>query len=229
MHNCSPIHMYTMKELTTRQIEILDFITNYEWRHGFWPSIRNIQMEFDYKSTNAVMGHLSALERKGAIERIPGQARTFRINRPDKPQASFESEIPENASEVVEIPVYGAIAAGYPDRVESSGAVGKLQVDIQNAGFTNASRKQSFALEVRGDSMVDAQIYDGDRVIIEPREARDGDIVAALIDGEVTLKRLIQKAGEPPYLKAENKNYPDLHPLNNLEIQGVAKAVVRAL
>ena len=50
-------------------------------------------MEFDYKSTNAVMGHLRALERKGAIERIPGQARTFRINRPDKPQASFESEI----------------------------------------------------------------------------------------------------------------------------------------
>ena len=118
-----------MKELTTRQIEILDFITNYEWRHGFWPSIRNIQMEFDYKSTNAVMGHLRALERKGAIERIPGQARTFRINRPDKPQASFDYEIPENASEVVEIPVYGAIAAGYPDRVESSGAVGKLQVD----------------------------------------------------------------------------------------------------
>ena len=81
MHNCSPIHMYTMKELTARQIEILDFITNYEWRHGYWPSIRNIQMEFDYKSTNAVMGHLRALERKGAIERIPGQARTFRINR----------------------------------------------------------------------------------------------------------------------------------------------------
>ena len=56
--------MCTMKELTNRQIEILDFITNYEWRHGFWPSIRNIQMEFDYKSTNAVMGHLRALERK---------------------------------------------------------------------------------------------------------------------------------------------------------------------
>ena len=53
--------------------------------------------------------------------------------------------------------------------------------------------------------------------------------MAALIDGEVTLKRLIQKAGEPPYLKAENKNYPELHPSDQLEIQGVAKAVVRAL
>ena len=217
-----------MKALTERQIEILDFISDYEWRHGFWPSIRNIQMQFEYKSTNAVMGHLKALERKGAIQRIPGQARTFKINRPDQANTHFdEPEIPENATEVVDIPVYGAIAAGYPDRVESSGAVGKIQVDIQNAGFS--SRKQSFALEVRGDSMVDAEIYDGDRVIIEPREAHDGDIVAALIDGEVTLKRLIQKAGDPPYLKAENKNYPELHPLNNLEIQGVAKAVVRSL
>lgn len=217
-----------MKALTERQIEILDFISDYEWRHGFWPSIRNIQMQFEYKSTNAVMGHLKALERKGAIQRIPGQARTFKINRPDQANTHFdEPEIPENATEVVDIPVYGAIAAGYPDRVESSGAVGKIQVDIQNAGFS--SRKQSFALEVRGDSMVDAEIYDGDRVIIEPREAYDGDIVAALIDGEVTLKRLIQKAGDPPYLKAENKNYPELHPLNDLEIQGVAKAVVRSL
>ena len=77
--------------------------------------------------------------------------------------------------------------------------------------------------------MVDAEIYDGDRVIIEPKEAHDGDIVAALIDGEVTLKRLISKTGEPPYLKAENKNYPELHPLNELEIQGVAKAIVRSL
>ena len=217
-----------MKALTERQIEILDFISDYEWRHGFWPSIRNIQMQFEYKSTNAVMGHLKALERKGAIQRIPGQARTFKINRPDQANTHFDKpEIPENATEVVDIPVYGAIAAGYPDRVESSGAVGKIQVDIQNAGFS--SRKQSFALEVRGDSMVDAEIYDGDRVIIEPREAYDGDIVAALIDGEVTLKRLIQKAGDPPYLKAENKNYPELHPLNDLEIQGVAKAVVRSL
>lgn len=228
MHKCSHTQMYTMKALTERQIEILDFVSDYEWRHGFWPSIRNIQMQFEYKSTNAVMGHLRALERKGAIQRIPGQARTFKINRPDQDNSPFEEPtLPENASEVVDIPVYGAIAAGYPDRVESSGAVGKIQVDIQNAGFSN--RKQSFALEVRGDSMVDAEIYDGDRVIIEPKEAHDGDIVAALIDGEVTLKRLIQKPGEPPYLKAENKNYPELHPLNELEIQGVAKAIVRSL
>lgn len=213
-----------MKDLTTRQEEILSFIENYEWRNRYWPSIREIQDTFGFKSTNAVMGHIRALEKKGMIERIPGQARTFRINRPDT--ANFD-EVPPNATEVVDIPVMGDIAAGYPDRVEPAGEIGRLQVDIQNAGFSN--RRRSFALQIHGDSMVDADIYEADMVVVEPREPRDGDIVAALIDGETTLKRYIQKPGEPPYLKAENKFYPELYPVNELSVQGVAKAVVRSL
>ncbi|MEM1223496.1 MAG: transcriptional repressor LexA [Verrucomicrobiota bacterium] len=213
-----------MKELTLRQQEILAFIENHEWRNGYWPSIREIQEKFGFKSTNAVMGHLRALEKKEVIERIPGQARTFRINRPDQED---QSDIPNEATEVVDIPVMGAIAAGYPDRVEAAGEIGRLQVDIGSAGFSN--RRRSFALQVRGESMVDAEIYDGDMVVVEPREAHDGDIVAALIDGETTLKRYIQKTGEPPYLKAENKFYPELYPVAELSIQGVAKAVVRSL
>jgi repressor LexA len=213
-----------MKELTQRQEQILNFISDHEWRNGFWPSIREIQEQFNFKSTNAVMGHLRALEKKEAIQRIAGQARTFRINRNlNEPKES----IPKDASEVVDIPVYGAIAAGYPDRVESGGEIGRLQVDIQSASF--GSRSKSFALQVRGESMVDAEIYDGDMVVVEPREANDGDIVAALIDGETTLKRYIKKPGEAPYLKAENKFYPELYPVTELCIQGVAKAVVRSL
>jgi len=213
-----------MKELTTRQQEILTFIEHHEWRNGYWPSIREIQDKFGFKSTNAVMGHLRALEKKEVLERIPGQARTFRINRPDAPEIP---SMPEDATEVVDIPVMGDIAAGYPDRVEPAGEIGRLQIDIQNAGFS--SRRRTFALQVRGESMVDAEIYDGDMVIIEPRDAKDGDIVAALIDGETTLKRYIKKAGEPPYLKAENKFYPELYPISELSVQGVAKAVVRSL
>lgn len=224
MCRCSPKQLNTMKDLTARQQEILSFIENYEWRNRYWPSIREIQDKFGFKSTNAVMGHLRALERKGMIERIPGQARTFRINRPDAP--GFD-EIPADASEVVDIPVMGDIAAGYPDRVEPAGEIGRLQVDIQHAGFSN--RRRSFALQVRGDSMVDVEIYEGDMVVVEPRDPRDGDIVAALIDGETTLKRYIQKSGEPPYLKAENKFYPELYPVTELSVQGVAKAVVRSL
>lgn len=224
MDKCSPKQVRTMKDLTARQQEILSFIENHEWRNGFWPSIREIQDEFDFKSTNAVMGHLRALEKKGVLERIPGQARTFRIHRPDKPD--FD-EIPAGASEVVDIPILGDIAAGYPDRVEPGGEIGRLQVGIEHAGFGN--RRRTFALQVRGDSMVDAEIYEGDTVVIEQRDVRDGDIVAALIDGETTLKRYIQKPGEPPYLKAENKFYPELYPVNELSVQGVAKAVVRSL
>jgi len=215
-----------MKDLTTRQQEILTFIEHYEWRNGYWPSIREIQEKFNFKSTNAVMGHLRALEKKDAIERIPGQARTFRIHRSDG-SGSDMNEIPEDATEVVDVPIMGDIAAGYPDRVEPSGEIGRLQVDIASAGYS--SRRRSFALQVRGDSMVDAEIYEGDMVVVEPRDPRDGDIVAALIDGETTLKRYMQKAGEPPYLKAENKFYPELYPINELTVQGVAKAVVRSL
>lgn len=224
MFKRSPKQVGTMKDLTARQKEILSFIENYEWRNRYWPSIREIQEKFGFKSTNAVMGHLRALEKKNVIERIPGQARTFRINRPDSDKLDG---IPSDATEVVGIPVMGDIAAGYPDRVEAAGEIGRLQVDIQHAGFNN--RRRSFALQVRGDSMVDAEIYEGDMVVVEPRDPRDGDIVAALIDGETTLKRYIQKSAEPPYLKAENKFYPELYPVNELSVQGVAKAVVRSL
>ncbi len=215
-----------MKGLTPRQKEILEFIKHQEWRNGFWPSIREIQDNFKFQSTNAVMGHLRALERKGVLERIPGQARSFRINHPpvDAPKVT---KMPDHACEVVDIPVLGDIAAGYPDRVEPAGEIGRLQVDIGNAGFSN--RHRCFALQVRGESMIDAEIHEGDMVVIEPREAQDGDIVAALIDGETTLKRFIQKPGEPPYLKAENKFYPELYPVTDLIVQGVAKAVVKSL
>lgn len=77
--------------------------------------------------------------------------------------------------------------------------------------------------------MIDAGIYDGDVVIVESTLPRSGDIVAALIDGETTLKRFMQRAGQTPYLKAENPNYPDLYPSNDLIVQGVVKSVVRSL
>ena len=221
MDICSPKQMVTMKNLTQRQKEILDFIEYHEWRNGFWPSIREIQHKFGFASTNAVMSHLRALEKKGVLERIPGQARTFRINRLGDPR------MPPEAHQVVDIPIIGDIAAGYPDRVESAGEIGRLQIDIGSVAGSN--HRRSFALQIRGDSMVDAEIYDGDMVVVEPRDAHDGDIVAALIDGETTLKRYVQKPDQPPYLKAENKFYPELYPISELSVQGVAKAVVRSL
>jgi len=207
-----------MDDLTDRQRQILIFIARQANDNGYWPSIREIQEHFGFRSTNAVMGHLRALERKGVLERIAGQARTFRL-------IAGAGELPPDAEEVAEIPVYGDIAAGYPDRVEPAGEIGRLQVNLGAAG----ERRRSFALQVRGESMIGADLRDGDTVVVEPREPRDGDIVAALIDGETTLKRFVQSGDGPPYLKAENPDYPELYPVHELTVQGVAKAVVRDL
>lgn len=212
-----------MKDLTLRQQEILGFIQIYLREHGYWPSIREIQSHFNFKSTNAVMGHLRALEKKGYISRIPGQARTFRITYQN------DDSRPKGAMNVVEVDMelLGQIAAGYPDGVETTGEITRIQMDEATAKISRSRR--SFALKVSGDSMVDAGIYEGDIVIIEPRLPNNGDIVAALIDGETTLKRFVQDANRPPFLKAENEKYPEFHPVAELVIQGVAKAVVRSL
>jgi repressor LexA len=210
-----------MDNLTLRQQEILGFLQIFSQEKGFWPSIREIRDHFGFNSTNAVVGHLRALEHKGYITRIAGQARTYRI--------TYEtSELPPKDSlEVIDMPVYGNIAAGYPDGIEQGDAIDRIQVDINTAGIRRSRR--SFALKVRGESMIDAGIYDGDMVIIEPALPNNGDIVAALIDGATTLKRFIKPNNAPPYLKAENVNYPNLHPVSELVIQGIARSIVRKL
>lgn len=212
-----------MKDLTTRQEEILNFIQTHFRQQSCWPSIREIQRHFDFKSTNAVMGHLRALEKKNCISRVPGQARTFRLMN-DELTANLTVASQED---VLSVPIYGSIPAGYPDGVEPAGVIGRLQIDVETAGVRR--NRRAFALKVRGESMIDAGIYDGDIVIVESTPPRPGDIVAALIDGETTLKRFMQRPGRPPYLKAENPDYPELHPVNELIVQGVVKSVVRSL
>jgi repressor LexA len=212
--------MCIMKGITERQREILNYIQSFLRQNAYWPSIRDIQNHFGFKSTNAVMGHLRALERKQILNRIPGQARTFKF-------VDFGMDFPNQPKEMLNIPIYGSIAAGYPDRVEASGEIGRLQIDIETAGIRPG--QNAFALKVRGESMMDVGILDGDTVVIQPGLARDGDIVAALIDGETTLKRYIQKPGTTPYLKAENEDYPELYPITELIVQGICKAVIRNL
>jgi repressor LexA len=222
VNNCLSIQMLTMEDLTIRQQEILGYILLHMRTNNTWPSFREIQSHFGFKSTNAVMGHLRALEKKGCISRVPGQARTFRIT------MEFEDDKkPDKAIDLIELPIYGNIAAGYPDGVEASGEIGRLQVDIETVGHHRS--RHCFALKVQGESMVDAGIFDGDTVILEQRPPKNNDIVAGLIDGETTLKRFVKKSGCAPYLKAENKLFPELYPVAELIIQGVAKAVVRDL
>ena len=200
-----------MAELTARQQEVLEFIRQQQQQTGFPPSSREIQAYFGFHSQTAAMNHLRALERKGVINRTPGKARSavdphLRILPGFRP-----------------IPVLGQIPAGMPSEVlEWSGA--KVGVDL--AAFGVESGAEVFAVRVCGDSMIGAQIADGDTVLLQKRVPKNGEIVAALIDGESTLKRYLLDRGEP-FLKAENPLYPDLLPAAELVIQGVMIGLLR--
>ncbi len=175
------------------------------------PSTREIQEHFGFASQTAAVSHLRALERKGAIKKLAGKARAL----------VFPQDLGRSLS--FNVPVYGAIPAGLPTTADPA-ADGQLAIDAALLGVSEDA--PTFALRVRGDSMIDAHIVAGDYAVFEKREARNGDIVAALIDGETTLKRLVHQDGTA-YLKAENPAYPDLEPVNELFIQGVLVGLVR--
>jgi repressor LexA len=122
-----------------------------------------------------------------------------------------------------QVPLLGSIIAGRPEFQE-----GRMDgcIDIDPTTLRLPKNARTFALKVRGDSMRNAAILEGDIVIMEFREARHGDIVAALIDGETTLKRFVLQNGAP-YLRASNPKYPDLIPARELVIQGVLIALLR--
>ena len=113
-----------------------------------------------------------------------------------------------------------------PGDEDDEGDLGKLIMDLSAIGIP--STPNMFALRVEGDSMIGAGINDGDVVLLEKREARTGEIVAALVDQHVTLKRLIIE-GKKTLLRAENPKYADIHPVSELEIQGVAVGLIRPL
>jgi len=198
-------------KLTARQQEILDFLHAEHRRSGIMPSTREIQEHFGFASQTAAVSHLRALEKKGVIIKKDRKARSLMF-------ADAAEREP-----IVDVPIYGAIPAGYSDDTTPE-ADGTLSVDVRAMGLDE--RTKAYALKVRGESMIDAHIMDGDHVVLENREPRDQDVVAALIDGETTLKRYVAN-GRKPYLKAENPDFPDLLPVQELMIQGVMVGLVR--
>lgn len=200
-----------MSSLTARQQEVLEFIEQSQANRGVIPSTREIQEHFGFASQTAAVNHLKALQRKGIIQRLAGKARAV----------ALVSQL--HREPIVDIPIYGTIPAGMAVETEQD-HLGTVSIDAVSAGV--ARGQKTFALRVRGDSMVGAQISDGDLAVLEMREPRTGEIVAALIDGETTLKRYVVENGRP-YLKAENPAYPDLIPSEELIIQGVMVALIR--
>lgn len=175
--------------LTARQKAIYDFLLKSIRENGYAPSIPEIGARFKIASTNGVSDHLKALERKGYIRRA-GKRAIEVLSALGKPVLTA----------VRDIPILGRVPAGKPFLSEEN-VEGLLTItdDIASGKL--------FALRVKGDSMIDAGILDGDRVIVKQQgTAENGEIVCALVEGEATLKRFYKKDGVIT-LKAENEKY----------------------
>lgn len=203
-----------MAAVTRRQQQILDFVRKKQQVDGQTPSLREIASHFGFRSMNAALAHVQALRRKGLLENKARRARSLRVVSP----------LDRLRNLVVDVPFYGSIPAGFAENKEQE-AEGCISIDVKTLGVRTSSRL--FALRVKGDSMNGAHIVDGDYVILEQgRSPRSGEIVAALIDGESTLKTFVSSRGKP-YLRAENPKYPEQIPANELKIQGVFVALLR--
>jgi len=204
-----------MKELTDRQRQILEFIQRQQFAESLTPTLRDIAAHFRFKSPNAALAHVQALITKGFLKHLPGRARSLQVIGPDTPRAR---------PRVVSVPIFGAIPAGRPEDAAQE-EEGCVLIDVDTLGIKPSAR--TFGLKVHGDSMLGKNIVDGDIAIIEHGvQPRPGDVVAALIDGQVTLKTFLLQRSKP-YLRAENSRYPNLIPQEELQIQGVMVALVR--
>ena len=205
-----------MKPLTERQQQILDFIRQRQESEGITPTLREVAAHFRFGSVNAALAHVRALLAKGVLKQAPRRARSLQIVDPNHPGRL--------RPRVVSVPIYGSIPAGRPDDAAQE-EEGCVLMDVETLGIRPTAR--TFGLKVRGDSMIGKHITDGDIAIIEHGvQPRPGDVVAALIDGQVTLKTFVMQRGKP-YLRAENPRYPDPIPQEELQIQGVMVALVR--
>lgn len=194
--------------LTERQKQILDFIERFMERRGYSPSMEEIADQFDIASVNAVFKHLAALEKRGYIHRATNQARSIQLL---------------THSEGVELPMLGYVAAGVPiEAVENPETIGVP------GDFVSRSRK-NYVLRVRGSSMIDEHIEDGDFVVVEKRDtANNGEMVIALVDNSAATLKRFYREGSRIRLQPSN---PEFRPLilseERVQVQGIVLGVMR--
>jgi repressor LexA len=206
--------------LTERQRQILDFLTQYVDAHGYPPTVREIGEAVGLASPSTVHAHLANLERAGLLKRDPTKPRAIELYREPKPE-------PIEAADVHKLPLVGEVAAGGPllaeENVEDYLAVPE---PLSKGG-------EEFLLRVKGDSMIDAGILDGDIAVVERRQdARDGDIVVALAGDdesadEATLKRFFREDGRVR-LQPENDALEPIY-AQHVQILGKVIGVFRQL
>jgi repressor LexA len=216
-----------MKYLTERQRDILNFIREFQKERGVAPTHREICDQFGFSSYGTVYKHLSLLEKKGLIRRDANQKRGVEVV--EQPVSIGNESRPVNSptqdsrssSSVRDLPLFGYIAAGRPLDVE----VGDETISVP-AHLT--SRGDNYVLKVRGDSMVDDGILDGDLVIIARRQRADnGEMVVANVNGEVTLKRLYQEGERVRLQPANSLMSPIYAAARDVAVQGVVVGLMR--
>jgi repressor LexA len=202
------------KEITKRQKELLEFIIKQVREHSLPPSISEMATFLKVKSKNGVAKLLNALEAEGFIK-TSGKARGIEIL-----DALGESL----TKGLIRVPILGNIQAGSPHLAEEH-----VEEWINLPQTLIKSRRDVFLLRVRGDSMVNAGIYEGDLVIVRPtKDVKNNDIVVALLHDEATVKRFIQIKNRA-YLKAENPDYKNIYPKEEWMVQGKVVGVIRNL
>ena len=199
-----------MQPLTRRQREILDFLTEFIEHHGYSPSLEEVGRRFGLSSLATVHKHLTNLQEKGFIKRAWNRSRSVEL-------------VPTGAAgRVMEIPLQGYVAAGDPIEAVVSPETVAVPENLTGSRAT-------YALRVRGQSMIDEQIRDGDIVIVEDRKtADDGEMVIALIDAsEATLKTLHRENGRIRLQPANPAMQPIVVDADRVEVQGVVIGLMR--
>ena len=199
-----------MQPLTRRQREILDYLREFMEEHGYAPSLEEIGRRFGLSSLATVHKHLTNLQAKGFIKRAWNRSRSVEL-------------LPTRAGgNALELPLLGYVAAGAP--IEAVVSSETVSVPEELVG-----RRETYALRVRGDSMIDEQIRDGDIVIVEDRQTtQDGETVIALVDGsDVTLKKLYHEGGRVRLQPANSNVAPIVVAAAQVRVQGVVVGVMR--
>ena len=199
-----------MQPLTKRQREILDYLSEFIQQRGYAPSLEEIGRRFNLSSLATVHKHLTNLEDKGFIRRAWNRSRSVEI-------------VPTRTGvRAIELPLLGLVAAGVP--IEAIPSQETIAVPEMLAG-----RRDSYVLKVKGDSMIDEQIRDGDFVIVEDRKTADsGEMVIALVGGrDVTLKKLFRENGRIRLQPANPTMQPLILDAHQVQVQGVVIGVMR--
>ena len=200
-----------MLPLTKRQREILDYLNDFIQQHGYAPSLEEIGRRFGLSSLATVHKHLTNLQEKGFIKRAWNRSRSVEL-------------VPSRlGGRAVELPLLGYVAAGRP--IEAIVGSETIAVPEDLVG-----KRDTYVLRVKGDSMIDEQIRDGDYVIVEDRRTvdRDGEMVIALVNGsDVTLKKLYSEHGHIRLQPANPAMQPIILQPDQVQVQGVVIGVIR--